>query len=398
MPRFSRFAVLLVSAGLAFAPLGGSHAASNSRVIVSSTLNHGLLVLDAQTLEFTQPLLPSRGTSPVRMDVHKFGTRNFLFTANHGIAGSMGVFDLSGDLVLETPASPYPTGGFGSVGIDVSKHGVVAVTNTWFALGGCSMPNGSVTVFDTETTNGVMAALVRRPLDVQAAIPYAVAIDDDDDSLFVATNCGDAVEVFDPTWVQAGPTRARIGHERTATVPVGDGPDATLYDQERDLVYVVNIGGDSLSVIDSDTRTVVTTVAMPNSGPIDAALATSASGADWVLTGNGQDDTFSILDRDVLAACGAAMQATCPEALVARIDAGVDGGAPEGITHDPVTNRVFVVNKSPLMGPSLSAIQLTEGPEGVTGSVVGVVPLPAADPALPVPAIIAFDAVVDVRS
>lgn len=372
-----------------------SHAAESSRVIVSSTLNHGLLVIDAETLELTQPLLPSRGTSPVRMAVERFGSRNFLFTANHGIAGSLGIFDLSGDVVLETPASPYPTGGAGAVGIDVSRHGVVAVTNTWFALGGCSMPPGSVSVFDTETTNGVMAALLRAPQILESSIPYAVAIDDDDDSLFVSTNCGDDVEVFDPVWVDAGPTRARIGHERTTTVPVGGGPDATLYDAERDLVYVNNIGGDSLSVIDSDTRTVLTTVPLPNGGPIDAALATLPSGRDVVLTGNGQNDTFSVIDQDALVACGAASQASCPEAVVSTIDAGVDGGAPEGITYDPVSNRVFVVNKT-IAAPSLSAIQLND--DGSEGSFIRAVPLPAVDPTLPVPSIIAFDAVVDVRS
>lgn len=381
-------------------------AAPASRIIVSSTLNHGLLVLDAETLAFTQPLLPSRGTSPVRMDVATLFGHRYLFTANHGIAGSLGIFDLSGDVILEAPQSPIPTGGFGSVGIDVGMLSEdmagIAVTNTWFALGGCGMPNGSVSLFEVYVRQGqVIFFPVPYLNDLQGAIPYAVAIDDNRGAMYVSTNCGNEVEIFDleadypPA---ATPITCYSCAPGTSTrVPIGNGPDATLFDPGRDRSYTVNIGGDSLSVIDGASRKVVTTVPLPNAGPIDATLATSAGGQDWILTSNGQDDTFSIVSRDIIEDCVAANAASCPEAEVARIDAGVDGGAPEGVTYDARSGRAFIVNKSPLGSPSLSAVQVDESGLVPTGTFVRAVPLPAVDPALPVPSIIAFDVVVDDR-
>lgn len=365
----------------------------SSRVIVSSTLNHGLLVLDAASLEFTQPLLPSRGTSPVRLEVAEVEGTDVLFTANHGIAGSVGIFDLSGDLVLENPASPVPTGGFGAVGIDHAGD-TLAVTNTWFALGGCSMPKGSLTIYETSLAGTQIALTPKGHHELQGAIPYSAAVDDNGD-VYASSNCSASLEVYGDAALVGAPV---AWTERKASIQIGNGPDTTLIDPDRDRSYTVNISGNSLSVVDTDSRSLTTTVPLPGAGPIDAALATSKGGEDWIVTANGRDDTFSIISRDAIETCIAASSATCPAAQIARIPAGVAGGAPEGITYDPVSGRVFVVNKYPLGSPSLSAIQIDESASTPTGTLAGVVALPAADPLLPVPAIIAFDAVVDIRS
>ncbi|MFP5224006.1 MAG: hypothetical protein ACLGH3_00365 [Actinomycetota bacterium] len=392
----------LVAASLpSMLPAGAGEDQASSRIIVSSTLNHQLIVLDAQTLQPTQPNIPTRGTSPVRLWVDEFDGERYLFSANHGITGSVGIYDLDGDIILESPASPIPSGGLGAVGIaaarvdvpEVGERDILAVTNAVFALGGCGMPAGRLGVYDaTNLELGVLAPIGSYPLE--AAIPYAVAVDGGTASLYTASNCGDHLQVHDLT---GDADTGLVSVEAAGTIPLGDGPDATLVDAVRERSYTVNIGGNSLSVVDTATRTVATTVALPGAGPIDAVLATSKGGRDWILTSNGRDDTFSIIDRDAIEACIQASALACSEAQVARISAGVPGGAPEGISYDPVSGRVFVVNKSPLGSPSLSAIEIDEtGP--ITGTFVGKVPLGAIDQAVPVPAIIAFDVVVDQRA
>ena len=396
MPKTSRLltaCVLATFAAAASLAAPGASAAASSRVLVSSTLNHGVLVLDAQSLAFTQPMLPSRGTSPVRMDIEVFDGTPYLFTANHGLAASLGIFDLSGDLVVEVPASPIPSGGFGAVGIDVSPGGTVAMTNNWFALGGCSMPRGSLSVYRVVPEAGTLTAVLEGVYEHASAIPWAVAIDESRDSVYASLNCGNELEVFDRTETYLGTS----SHVRAARVQTGSRPDATLFDAKRDRSYTVNIASSSLTVVDGASRTPLTTVPLPGAGPIDAALATSAAGSDWILTSNGNDDTFSIIDRDRIEACIQASATSCPAAQVARIPAGVAGGQPEGVSYDPVSGRVFVVNKSPLGSPKLSAIEVVETPGGISASLVGVVPLPAADPRLPAPAIIGFDVVVQTR-
>lgn len=369
-----------------------------SRIIVSSTLNHTLMIIDAETLEMTQPLLPSRGTSPVRLVVQDFEGKRYLFSANHGINASLGIFDLDLPIVVESPVSPLPTGGAGGVGIDAGYlHGVpaIAMTNTVFALGGCSMPKGSLSLFNASGIGTGLPPRLAPVRQMDGAIPYAVAIDELNDRLYASSNCGNNIEISDVS-LAAEPVGA-YGFEIGATTktPLAAGPDATMFDAERDRSYTVNIGGNSLSVIDGTTRTVVTTVPMPGTGPIDATLVTSKGGADWIVTSNGKNDTFGIIDRSIIEACITAEVTSCPSAYVAQISAGVAGGAPEGINYDARSGRMFVVNKT-LGAPKLSVIQITEGTQ-ITGTLVGIVPIGAIDPSVPVPAIIAFDVAVDDR-
>lgn len=356
----------------------------SSRVVVSTTLNDTLVFLDATELTELQPPFPSKGGGPVRLWVQEFDGSPFLFAANHGVAmGSVGVFDLSGDIVTELPLSPFPARP-GSVGIAAGEMGaegtpMVFITNTWFALGGCDLPNGSVTAYDASMLSSAGILVETGTVDVAGAIPYAVSVAPEHGIAFASTNCADTLETVA---VDGAPaiTDARA---------TGAGPDGTIWDAARSLNYTVNIGGDSLSVHDLDSPEAVTTVPLPDAGPIELNLAGDA----WAVTANGADDSISVIDRDVIAACVASAMLECPDAEALRVPTGVPGGAPEGIDYDPVTGRVFVVNK-PIGGPSLTVIELTEDPE-LSGSVVATIPLGALGlTAAEIPAFIAFDVAV----
>src|SRR6185503_12007357 len=96
-----------------------------------------------------------------------------------------GVFDLSTyPVALELPLSPFPSAGGGAVGVvtgTVHVGTVTApmafVTNTWFALGTCAMPAGSVTGYDLSLLAQAGFAQPIGNLGVSSSIPYAVGLD-----------------------------------------------------------------------------------------------------------------------------------------------------------------------------------------------------------------------------
>jgi DNA-binding beta-propeller fold protein YncE len=346
----------------------------------------------------------------VRLWLQKFGAKSFVMAANHGAAsGSVGVFDLGGPtgLVTELPLSPFPARA-GSVGISAGtlntpagKLPMVFITNTWFALGGCSLPKGSVTAYDASLleTAGLMTEV--GTVDTSGAIPYAVAVDEADGLAFVSNNCTNTLDTIE---VQAGPLlgydppppAGAVSIENTESRPVGKGPDATLYDPVRQRIYVNDINGHSISVY-APTGSLLATVPMGGPGPIDANLATGPKGEAWIVTSDGSNDSVSVIDRNLIEACIAAVPPTdtCASAVALTVKTKVPGGAPEGIDYDPVMNRIFTVNKN-ILSPSLSVIQLGYDADGkLTGEDIHQIPLVAIDSAVPVPALIAFDVVVE---
>lgn len=383
--------------------------AQHSRVIVSSTLNSTLMFLDAQSLAETQPPLPVRGTGPVRMVVTHDGCGSTgcqeprLFTANHGAGeGSVGMYALSGDVVLETPLSPFPARA-GAVGIDaatvnVAGHDALAVlvTNTTFALGGCSMPTGSVTAYErvtVETPAGYAEALREAgTVPVHGPIPYAVAIAGPHRKAFASTNCGNMLDTIDFS-AGAGATQpAFTVATNGAGAATGSGPDGVVYDPRTDRIYVANIGSSSVSIFSASGGSAIATVSLPAARPIDIALADSPGGHHWLVTSNGGDDSISLIDRDVMAGC----VGSCP-AEAARFFTGVKGGAPEGVAYDPASNRIFAVNKT-IGAPSLSVFQIIDESGPVLAAAPVTVPLPALGRQVGgPPSLIAFDVVVQQR-
>jgi len=352
-------------------------AEAGSRVIVSTTLDNTLEIFDADSLAELQPPLPSKGGGPVRLWVQTFDGKEYLLAANHGaLLGSAGVFDLSGEQVMELPLSPFPARA-GSVGIaageltvGATQVPIVFVTNTQSAVAavagfGCSLPNGSVTAYEAGSlsTLGVLQEI--GTADVSNPVPYAVSVDPAGARAFASTNCGDALDTLTVTRSGAD---GRLGLGNTATRSTGASPDGTIFDAARGLNYTANIGGDS------------------------------PGGHHWVITSNGSDDSVSLIDRDRIAECIYGVPPTCLAPEMLRVPTAVAGGAPEGVAYDAATNRIFAVNKFPLGSPSLSVIQITEPADGPpSGADVREIPLTALGAGTPLPAFIAFDVVVQAR-
>lgn len=365
---------------------------AHSRVIVSATLNSTLLFFDAETLTESQPPLPSRGMAPVRLKVFDAGSGPLLLAANHGIEGSLGMFDLSGDTVLEMAASPIPARP-GSVGVDAANVAGVGpmafVTNAWQALGGCDLPAGSVTGYRFVGTGPATTVVEVGTVDVTAPIPYAVAADPAGGA-YVSTNCGPTLETIHVT---SGDLPAMT---HGATRPSDAGPDGVLFDAARERVYLTNISASTLTVYDRTTEQPLTRVPLgANARAIDISFADTAGGRALIATSNGGDDTAGLVDRDIIEACIAASQDSCPEAVVFSAPAS---GAPEGIAFDPVSSRLFVVGKD-IGAPILTAIDVIENPDGsLSAGQTTVIPLGAlGSTASQIPAIIAFDVVVQTR-
>lgn len=389
-------ALLLVTTGPVQAATPGN------RVIVSNTLNGTLQFFDASTLTEPQVPLPVKGTSPVRLYIERLGGQSILFSANHGVEGSIGLYDLEGDLVTEMAASPYPTGP-GTVGIAAGSMrdgpwgaAMVFATNTTFALGGCSMPTGTLTAYHVGPFG---AATTMRPVGsvtLSGPIPYAVAVDPEAGRAYASSNCANALDTIDvsinPVEVADAATVLVPSISKTGTRPTPAGPDAVVFDPSTGLLFVTNITASSVSVFNGTSPTALTTIPMPGARPIDANLANSRSGKRWLVTSNGGNDSIGLVDRSIAASCAAALLASCPAAYVLQVPTGVAGGAPEGIDYDPATNRVFTVNKN-IGSPSLSVIQISESP-ALSGASIAVLPLGALGASAPVPALIAFDVVV----
>src|SRR5438094_330977 len=292
---------VLVTAGLLTAALS---AQAGSRVIVSTTLDSTLAIFDADSLAELQSPLPSKGGGPVRLWVQNFDGRDYLFAANHGaVLGSVGVFDLSGEQVMELPLSPFAARA-GSVGIAAGELSVgatqvptVFVTNTQSAAAavaglGCSLPNGSVTAYDASVLSTVGLLQEIGTVDVSAPIPYAVSVDPAGARAFASTNCGDTLDTLAVTG--SGADGSGLVLTRTATRSTGASPDGTIYDGAWGLNYTANIGGDSLSVHDAQSPDALLTVDLAGAGPIDVTIGNSPGGHHWVITANGSDGARSL--------------------------------------------------------------------------------------------------------
>jgi YVTN family beta-propeller protein len=188
----------------------------------------------------------------------------------------------------------------------------------------------------------------------------------------------------------------------TATIPVGDNPLGVAVDATRNLVYVTNNSSQSVSVIDGQTNTVVDTIPIPTQPfgtPQPVGIAVDSVLNKIYVANNGpaaSGDTVSVIDGATRTVVGSVTLAGAyhPPNFIA-IDSGlhhvyVTGGMgvvtidaitdapvafttwppprlPRRVAVDPVTHRVYVSN-SPGANGSIAVV------DGATGGLVTSIP------------------------
>lgn len=143
--------------------------------------------------------------------------------------------------------------------------------------------------------------------------PEGIALNPAYDTIYVADVTGNAV------WVINGATDTV-----TATVSVGQVPWGAAFDPVTGSVYVSNAGGNTVSVIDAaidEVSATVTVGSMPEGIAVDPATNT-------IYVANGGTGTVSVID-------GYTNQVTATVAV---------GSGPDGEAVDPDTNMIYVAN------------------------------------------------------
>lgn len=167
--------------------------------------------------------------------------------------------------------------------------------------------------------------------------PSAVALDPAGGRVYVTNALDDTLTVLDT-----------VGLGVVTTVAVGDAPSAVAADALR--AYVVNFGGDTLSIVDAASF-VTSTVAV---GPLAMAVAVNPAGTRaWVANLGGD----SVTPVDLPAGTAGA-----PIPV---------GDAPTAVTVSPAGDRVYVANTN---ASSITVL------DAATNAVLATFPTPGADP------------------
>lgn len=110
-----------------------------------------------------------------------------------------------------------------------------------------------------------------------------------------------------------------------ATISVGKRPEAIAVDPITHTVYTANYGDDTVSVVDTARRSVITTVHVGH-GPASVAVDSNSHTA---VTANNRDDTATVID-------------TTSHTVTATVKVGTN---PWGVAIDPTTRAAYVANQ-----------------------------------------------------
>ena len=244
----------------------------------------------------------------------------------------------------QTPATVATGTNPSGVVIDDPTH-TVYVTNAF---------SNTVSVINAATCNAVnTSGCGQKPATVDAGKgPVAIAIDPVTDTLYVTDNgpgvngSGDTVSVIDGATCNA--VNISGCGQTPATVTVGPAPFNAAFDAASKTVYVTNLQGRSVSMINTrtchtgntsgcgQTPPTVTVGSMPFPVTVDPETNT-------VYVGNNGDATVSVING---ATCNAARTSGCGHAAgVLRVP-----GGPSGLTVNDATRTLFVSNSSTATG------------------------------------------------
>jgi YVTN family beta-propeller protein len=150
--------------------------------------------------------------------------------------------------------------------------------------GDTSTPSGTVSVIDT-ATNTVVATIPVGPI-LSCCLPFGIAIRPDGTQAYV-TNAGDPYDVANGTVAVIDTASNTV----VATIPVGIIPDAVAFTPDGARAYVGNKGSNTVSVIDTATKTVGATIA----GVAPGGIAITPDGTRAYVTNEG-GASVSVID------------------------------------------------------------------------------------------------------
>ena len=190
------------------------------------------------------------------------------------IDGTVSVIDTNTNTVIAKPikVEDSPQGMEGIAYDPVNKRMYVNVFDN-FVVNNTIFGNSTVSVIDT-TTNTVNDT-------IPADSPFGIAYDPVNKRMYVA-NVGDTVSVIDTTT-----------NTVNDTIPVGDFPQHIAYDPVNERIYVTNLNNHTVSVIDTNTNTVIGKQIQVGDGP--SGIAYDPVNERMYVT-NRFDDTVSVIN------------------------------------------------------------------------------------------------------
>ena len=196
----------------------------------------------------------------------------------------------------------------------------IAVVALVIALGGSAVPAAAST--GAVSPRNAHASSSRVPSSAYAIVkaipvgasPWAVAVNDADDTVYVTNAGSNSVSVIDGRTSQV-----------TSTIGVGLAPWGVAVNQTTGTIYVANTNSNSVSIIDGRTQTVTSTIGV-GASPQGAAVY-DATGA--VFVANSGSNSVSVID-------GRSGTVTSTIGVV---------GTPFGVTVNQKTGMVYVVGQ-----------------------------------------------------
>jgi YVTN family beta-propeller protein len=239
------------------------------------------------------------GNAPVGVAIEPGGAR--VYVAN-GEGNTVSVIDATSHTVVGTIA----TAGRGPLGMAVNPAG----TRLAVALSGSDVRGNTVEVFDTSTRARVATATV-------GTGPFAVAYNPSGTRLYVANAVSNTISVLDTA------TYALI-----ATIPVREGPAYLTVNASGTRLYVSQAGSAAgnvnlVTVIDLSSHTVLTTIAI---GGDPLATALNPSGTRLIVASN-DTNSLSVVDT-----------------ATNRVVSTISWPAPSSIAFHADGSRFYVVN------------------------------------------------------
>jgi DNA-binding beta-propeller fold protein YncE len=247
--------------------------------------------------------------------------------------------------------------------------GGVAVDGSTKTVYVANLGAGTVSVVNSATCNAAQRSGCTKPaatIDVDGE-PGGVALDEATDTLYVADLRGSTVSVIDGATCNA--TDQKGCSRPPPTVSVGHGPYALAVDEATDTVYVTNPstsgGGDTVSVINGATCNAAAQSGC-NQSPATITVGTAPLGiavnptTNTVYVTAAGENAFTdggSLGDTVSVINGAGCDGADTSGCGQSPAQVTVGPAPWGIAVDPATNSIFVADNNAGDGPaSLSVI------------------------------------------